>query len=93
MTNLSTELSREKIFREGVDHRRAGRYKEAVESFRKLQEVFPESATVAQGMLGGVFYELGRLPEAASCFKTVLKLQPRSQLASLGLFQSTPRQA
>lgn len=88
LTNLDTDLSREDIFREGVKHRRAKRYEDAIKSFRNLQELFPESTSVAQGMLGSVFYEIGQLAEAASCFKAVLSLQPRSQLASWGFFHS-----
>jgi tetratricopeptide (TPR) repeat protein len=43
----------------------------------------------AFGLMGGVYYfELGKWKEAVSCYQQAVRLSPRSEAASLGLFHS-----
>jgi predicted Zn-dependent protease len=47
----------------------------------------PHSAAV-HGLLGSTYFELGDMTNAAAAFAQVIRLNPKSELASLGLFHS-----
>jgi len=42
--------TKEEYFDEGIDHRKAGRYEEAVESYRKAIEIDPKDASAYYNM-------------------------------------------
>ena len=60
---------------------------EARDCFARLALERPEFAPV-RGVLAGVLYELEAFEDAAEEFSTTVRLSPRSELASLGLFHS-----
>ena len=52
---------------------------------RALAKIKSNSASV-HGLLGDVYWRLGRLKQAVQSFKRATELAPKSELASLGLF-------
>src|SRR5205809_5538118 len=77
----------ERLFNEALQHRHAGRNKEALGILLPLSRQKPSSASVF-GILGDLYWRAGRLDDAAQSFKRATELSPRSELASLGLFHT-----
>ena len=74
-----------KLLGRAIRHRDKSEYDDAIRILRALVKVKPESASV-QGLLGDVYWRLGRLKQAVQSFKRATELAPKSELASLGLF-------
>jgi Tfp pilus assembly protein PilF len=60
---------------EGLKLKLAGRWEEAVATFRKALSINPSSATVHYN-LGTVLAKQGKLREATDCYRTALRLRP-----------------
>ena len=60
---------------------------EAVEILRKLNDEFPDQ-TVIFATLGAIHFSKGDFVSSLTYFQKVVKLSPKSELASLGLFHS-----
>ena len=67
--------------------RRQGRRREAVRILEGLASRHSRSAAV-MGSLGSVYFELGLLAKAGKAFAQAIELNPKSEMASLGLFHS-----
>ncbi len=80
-TSLETE------FNDAIKLRDKGDLHGALHHFQKLSQKYPHRASI-YGMLGHLHWLLGSLPEAIQCFQTVVKLSPKSELGSLGLFHA-----
>src|SRR5437899_1823269 len=76
-----------KLLGRAIRHRDKSEYDDAIRILRALAKVKPESASV-QGLLGDVYWRLGRLKQAVQSFKRATELSPKSELASLGLFHT-----
>ena len=76
-----------KLLGRAIRHRDKSEYDDAIRILRALAKVKPESASV-QGLLGDVYWRLGRLKQAVQSFKRATELVPKSELASLGLFHA-----
>jgi len=74
-----------KLLGRAIRHRDKSEYDDAIRILRALAKVKPESASV-QGLLGDVYWRLGRFKQAVQSFKRATELAPKSELASLGLF-------
>ena len=81
--NKDTEL--EQRFNEAVTLRLDGKLQESLQQFQQLANEYPHFASTF-GMMGDIFWELGKLEEAINCFRIVVQLTPQSELGSLGLF-------
>jgi predicted Zn-dependent protease len=66
---------------------RQGKFRQAVQILEPLSQHHSKSAAVF-GALGGAYFELGNMAKAAEAFRRSVKLNPKSELASLGLFHS-----
>jgi tetratricopeptide (TPR) repeat protein len=63
-------------------------YEKAIEAFAQIVAEYPNCAP-AHGMLGHILFSaLNKAEEAIPCFQSAVRLAPRSELASLGLFHS-----
>jgi predicted Zn-dependent protease len=71
----------------GIKLHRARKVEEATELLERLAHDFPRSAAVA-GYLGSVYFEQDEPATAAKWFRRAIRLSPKSELASLGLFHS-----
>ena len=74
-----------KLLGRAIRCRDKSEYDDAIRILRALAKVKPESASV-QGLLGDVYWRLGRFKQAVQSFKRATELAPKSELASLGLF-------
>jgi predicted Zn-dependent protease len=64
-----------------------GKHREALRILNPLSDQHPRSAAVF-GMLGRAFFEIGDMKKSRDAFKRAVDLNPKSELASLGLFHS-----
>jgi len=76
-----------KLLGRAIRHRDKSEYDDAIRILRALVKVKPESASV-HGLLGDVYWRLGRLKQAVQSLKRATELAPKSELASLGLFHA-----
>ena len=67
-----------------------GRAKEALEILSRIAELHPNFPAVF-GVMGGIYKLTGDLRNAARYFRRVIELNPKSELASRGLFMSLYR--
>ena len=74
-------------FNEALKLRAAKRYDQAKEILLALADENEDSASVF-GILGDVYWQLGSWENATRCFARAVKLSPKSELASLGLFHT-----
>ena len=64
-----------------------GKHREAIRILHPLTGRHPRSAAVF-GTLGRAFFEIGDMEKAREAFQSAVDLNPKSELASLGLFHS-----
>lgn len=86
-TEVTKTLAIEEQFNDALKLRDAGDLLGALHSFKQLAQQYPDNAPV-YGVMGDILWDFGNLEEAIACFKTVVKLSPRSELGSLGLFHT-----
>jgi tetratricopeptide (TPR) repeat protein len=70
-----------------IDYYRESHLGEAISLLRKLGRRFPASAKL-WGYLGFLYREAKDLAAAVRCFRRAVRLSPKSERASLGLFYS-----
>lgn len=75
------------ILNRAIGLSRQGKNREAVRLLQPLARQHPRSAVIF-GCLGGAHFELGEMDKAAEAFGRATRLNPKSELASLGLFHS-----
>jgi Flp pilus assembly protein TadD len=71
-------------YREGVDLLNAGKYHEALTSFRLAQRETPQDATVLQ-QIAITYTRIGMTDEAIKTYRAVLSQQPHTSSAHYGL--------
>jgi len=82
------ELHKEEaVFNRALRLRDDGQLEEASEILLDLAKRHPDVASPA-GVLGGIYNELGRYNEAAEWYGRAVEINPRSELATLGLFNA-----
>jgi predicted Zn-dependent protease len=64
-----------------------GKHREALRILNPLSRQHMRSAAVF-GTLGRAFFEIGDMEKAGNAFRRAVDLNPKSELASLGLFHS-----
>jgi predicted Zn-dependent protease len=64
-----------------------GKHREALRILQPLSRQHPRSAAVF-GTLGRAFFEIGDMQKSREAFQSAVDLNPKSELASLGLFHS-----
>lgn len=79
--------SDEKLFELASKLRDKGEHDEAIKIMKKFLNSTPHSPAF-NGMLGGLYFNLDKFHSALRYFKTASKLNPKSELASLGYFHS-----
>jgi tetratricopeptide (TPR) repeat protein len=88
---MRTANSNNKTLRESLDRaiglKRQRKNRQAIQILLLLSRQYPRSATV-HGLLGGTYFELDDMGKAANAFTQAIRLNPKSELASLGLFHS-----
>jgi tetratricopeptide (TPR) repeat protein len=78
----------EAILQVGIDFKNEGKYQEAIHAFEKAVRKSPR-CSMAYWLLGGVYYTLLHDPKASiPYFKKAVKLSPKTEMASLGLFHA-----
>src|SRR5437763_1697223 len=91
MPKTPTTSSNDAQLRRALDRaialNRAGKHREAVRLLLPLAKSHPRSAAV-MGYLGGAYLELQDPARALGAFRRAVQLNPKSELASLGLFHS-----
>jgi len=79
--------SDKRLFNFAIATRDEGNYDEAIKIMKKLVISTPHSPAY-NGMLGGFYFETEKYYQALRYFKIASKLNPKSELASLGYFHS-----
>lgn len=74
-TKSSETGDAELYFNEGLEHYKAGRYKDAVEIFKKVIGLKSKDARV-HNYLGDAYFNLDRYPEAISAYKQAIEIKP-----------------
>ena len=69
-------MTEEEYFEEGYNHIEAGRYKYAVECYRKAIEIDPKYANAYNDM-GVALDDLGRKEEAVASYKKAIEIDPK----------------
>ena len=82
--NIVKQRDFAKLLGRAIRHRDKSEY-DAIRILRALAKIKSNSASV-HGLLGDVYWRLGRLKQAVQSFKRATELAPKSELASLGLF-------
>ena len=80
-------LTDEKIFEKAMTLRNGKHYKKALNIFHSLEDKLPKFSPL-YGMIATCYYETEDYIKSAKYFKKTVRLNPKSELASLGLFQS-----
>jgi|LakMenE01Jun11ns_1017448.scaffolds.fasta_scaffold9578131_1 tetratricopeptide (TPR) repeat protein len=62
-------------------------FKRALKLLDFLESIYKDSSVI-YGLYGSIFYELKDFKNSAMYFSKVISINPKSELASLGLFQS-----
>lgn len=74
-------------FEQAVRHRDQSRLNEANRLLEELVEQDPEDPAAAL-VLAGIYFDMQKFDAARELFARIVQLQPRSELASRGLFHS-----
>lgn len=80
-------LADEKIFEEAMTLRNGKHHKKALNIFHFLEDRYPRFSPL-YGMIATCYYETKDYIKSVKYFKKTVRLNPKSELASLGLFQS-----
>jgi tetratricopeptide (TPR) repeat protein len=76
------------LLQEAIDLKNQQDYAGAVRVLSALVRQYPKCAP-AHGLLGSLYLlKLQQVKKAIACFKKTIKLAPKSEMASLGLFHS-----
>jgi len=76
------------LLAKAIDLKDRGQFSEAAVLLTETVKQFPKSAS-AHGLLGAIYYSSLRQPKEAIPFlKRAVRLSPKSEMASLGLFHS-----
>ena len=75
-------------FKKGIQFRNDGKLTLAKDTFAKIINDYPryQKLSVVYTVLGGVYKDLGLVNDAKFCFRNATELNPKSELASLGLY-------
>ena len=82
-----TEIQINAILDQALRLRENGDLESALREIQLLTKITPQKASVA-GILATLFFEGKIWPEAARWYRLATKLNPKAELASLGLFHS-----
>jgi len=76
------------LFELGIELRDNGVLKDSVNVFLKILDNYPDHEKISgvYSVLGGVYKDLEENEDALTCFKKASDLNPKSELASLGLY-------
>jgi predicted Zn-dependent protease len=86
-TMTTMNLHKDRTLNRAIALSGQGKNREAVKLLQPLARQHPRSAAIF-GCLGGTYFELGEMDKAAKEFRRATQLNPKSELASLGLFHS-----
>ena len=83
------EFSKEEeiIFKKFFLLKEKGQFRKALKVLDSLQSKHKDSSVI-NGLYGSIFYKLNDFKKSANYFSKVIAIKPKSELASLGLFQS-----
>jgi predicted Zn-dependent protease len=77
----------ENEFNKAITQRDTGQYNLAIETFVSLQDKFPNEI-LPYVFAGEIYLDINEIASAIKNFKIAVQLNPRSEMASLGLFHS-----
>jgi tetratricopeptide (TPR) repeat protein len=78
----------ERIFKDATELRDSGRLVEAAEKLHSILSMSPQRKAPILGPLAHIYFLLKDYENARSYFVETLRLSPKSELASLGLFHT-----
>lgn len=84
----SAKIEFEKLFEEAVKLRESGSLYEAIKKLKAILSGNPKYDTAVLGIMGNIYWELSELNKALKCYRKAVELNPKSEMASLGLFHT-----
>jgi len=83
--NKSQITEMERLFKEAIELRDIGNLEGASKLLLSMMKMYPDVPAIYL-VSGGIYKNLEQLDEAVSCFRKAVQLEPKSELASLGVF-------
>lgn len=78
----------EQLFEEAIELRDSGNLHKAVNKLTQILSGHPKYDTAVLGIMGNIYWELNDLSKAIECYEKAVELNPKSEMASLGLFHT-----
>ncbi len=88
MKSHSFNKKEESLLNLALELKSKSRYKESLDILIKIHEKHGSNSSVVNGLLGSVYYEQKEYKKSAIYFRKATILNPKSELASLGMFHS-----
>lgn len=87
METIKNNDNFKRLFNKAIELRDSSQYKEALDLLNNLL-IDGIHKSAIYGMMGSIFYDLNQYENSVRCYQNVLRINPESELASLGLFHS-----
>lgn len=84
------DLSIEERFKKAISIRNEGELRKAIPEFQEIIDLYPSHPKIGGvlSVLAGIYQDLGEYNSAKLYFKKASELNPKSEIASLGLYLS-----
>jgi tetratricopeptide (TPR) repeat protein len=88
MSEQAMASKSEILFKEAVKLRDSGKPEAAIDKLSEILNENRKSNAAVLGIMGNIYWNLKDFSNAFECYQKAVKLSPKSELASLGLFHT-----